>query len=348
MSSLRKLPQLLLTVGDINGIGPEVLLKALRRILPTKSFVPTIIGNSRLLEEYLQALPLHDVSLSASELRVAGETIAIVDLPSEATLSIGSETADAGKLAGDAIHKGVAMLLDGSADGIVTMPISKSGLNSGGHHWPGHTEMLADLSGGNNPLMILASREMRVALMTIHVPLRQVPSLITPSLLSQRIHDFHNTLHIDFALPSPRIAVLGLNPHAGESGSIGREEVETLVPAIEVAQAKGYSVEGPFPADGFFARYRPGMYDGILAAYHDQGLIPLKMTARGAGVNITAGLSIVRTSPDHGTAFAIAGNGEADESSTVEAIEMALSIIENRTSSANREQLATSTTHQDD
>ena len=337
MSSERSLPRLLLTIGDINGIGPEVLLKGLLRLLPSRSFVPAIIGNVRLLRDYVMKLPIDQVSVGETSLDLCGETVPIIDIPSEATLNPGAETAEAGKLAGDAIKRAVAILCDGDAEGMVTMPISKNGMNRGGHHWPGHTEMIAELSGGGTPLMILATEGLRVALMTIHVPLSLVSSLITPALVTQRIQSFHQSLQMDFGVSSPRIALLGVNPHAGEEGTIGLEEQEILLPVIRQLIDEGYRLEGPFPADGFFARFRPGDYDGVLASYHDQGLIPLKMLARGAGVNITAGLPIVRTSPDHGTAFGIAGNGTADESSTVEAIDTALRIIGNRKEYNRRE-----------
>ena len=332
MSRSDRLPRLLLTIGDINGIGPEVLLKGLHGALVEYSFLPTIVGNSRLLREYLERFPLPDISVDSSEVRIDRYTVPIIDIPSDAILKPGTETEEAGKLAGDAIRKGVSILMEGNAEGLVTMPISKHGLNIGGYPWPGHTEMLADLSGENRPLMILASENLRVALVTIHVPISQVASLITPERLRESILDFHRALQQDFGRSSPRIAILGLNPHAGEEGSIGTEEVEIFRPVITRLQHDGLLLEGPFPADGFFARYRPGVYDGVLAAYHDQGLIPLKMSARGGGVNITAGLPLVRTSPDHGTGFDIAGNGIADESSTVQAIAMALRIIANRKS----------------
>lgn len=331
------LPRLLFTVGDMNGIGPEVLLKALRRTATSlhhsnvsKMFTPAIIANSRLLREYVSQLSWMDVSVSETAITIAEREIPLIPINSDATLELGTNNALIGKLAGDAIARGVELLLSREGHGLVTMPISKQALNQGGYHWPGHTEMIAHLSGGAPPLMILLTEGLRVALATIHVPLSTVPTRITPEHLKERFRTFQQTLKNDFGVARPRIAVLGLNPHAGEEGTIGTEEITHIQPAIADLRAEGYHAEGPFPADGFFARYKPNDYDGVLAMYHDQGLIPLKMFANGGGVNVTAGLPIVRTSPDHGTAFPIAGHGIADEASVVEAIRCALHIVQNR------------------
>lgn len=324
------LPRLLFTIGDVNGIGPEVLLKALRSDALHSSCDPILIGNTRLLGEYSQALSFNDVEVSDETIIVAGRAVRIVHIPSDTVLRFGMNDPEAGKLAGDAIALAVDLLTAADADGMVTMPISKEGLNRGGYNWPGHTEMIAHLSGGAEPMMILLTEGLRVALATIHIPLADVPSRITPALLQERIETLHNTLRQDFALPNPRIAVLGLNPHAGENGGIGKEEAAIITPTLDRLRNEGLPTEGPFPADGFFARYRPKDYDGVLAMYHDQGLIPLKMFARGGGVNVTAGLPVVRTSPDHGTAYGIAGEGIADERSVVEAVLCAVEIIGNR------------------
>lgn len=323
-------PRLLFTVGDVNGIGPEVLIKALRRSIRDEQFSATVIGNARLLAEHVQALGLNDVKISDTAITVADREHELIPLESDATFTPGNIDPLAGKLAGDAITRSITMLNDGQGDAVVTMPISKHALNLGGYQWPGHTEMIAHLSGGASPLMILLTSGLRVALATIHVPVSSVPSLLNPDLIRERYGTLHQTLIRDFGIPSPRIAVLGLNPHAGEDGTIGTEEQEYIAPLTEQLRTEGFQAEGPFPADGFFARYRADDYDGVLAMYHDQGLIPLKMFARGGGVNVTAGLPIVRTSPDHGTAFPIAGRGIADETSVMEAIHCALTIVENR------------------
>jgi 4-hydroxythreonine-4-phosphate dehydrogenase len=322
-------PRLACTVGDINGIGVEVLVRALAHDDVHRICRPVIIGNTRLLREYLQALSIFDAEVRGSELVIGGRHLPIIDTPSQSQLNFGVIDAAAGQLAGDAIAHATRMTMLGEADAIVTMPISKASLHAGGHDFPGHTEMIASITGGT-PLMILMTEGLRVGLATIHVPISAVPGLITRELVAARIQQLDAMLRRDFGLASPRIVVLGLNPHAGEMGEIGREDVEIIAPAIEEMRRSGIIIDGPLPADGFFARFSPGGCDAVLAMYHDQGLIPLKMFARGHGVNFTANLPIVRTSPDHGTAFAIAGRGIADESSVMEAIEVAVEVVGNR------------------
>jgi len=322
-------PRLAFTIGDVNGIGVEVLVKALAHDEVGAICRPVVVGNGRLLRSYLQKAHLETASVHEGALAVKGREVPIVEIESEAPLLFGEIDARVGRLAGDAIDRAARMTLDGDADGIVTMPISKRALNAGGYDFPGHTEMLASIAGGE-PLMMLMTRGLRVAIVTIHVPLRRVAAMLTWQIIEQRVRDLHDALQVDFGIPRPRIAVLGLNPHAGEDGLIGSEEREVIAPTLERLRAAGMQVEGPLPADGFFARFSPDEYDGVLAMYHDQGLIPLKLLARGAGVNYTAGLPIVRTSPDHGTAFTIAGMGVADERSVVEAVEVAVEVIGHR------------------
>ncbi|HVZ42147.1 MAG TPA: 4-hydroxythreonine-4-phosphate dehydrogenase PdxA [Candidatus Kapabacteria bacterium] len=322
-------PRIAFTIGDVNGIGPEVLLKALARPELHAVCSPIVVGNARLLESCAALPGAGEASVAGLELRVGRYAIPIAECPSRAVPAPGAHDPHAGQLAGSAIERAVRMAVSGEAEGIVTMPISKEGLNAGGYHFPGHTEMLAALAGGE-PLMILLTRGMRVALVTIHIPLAAVPKAITAETVRRRLEAFAGSLRNDFGVSDPQIAVLGLNPHAGENGTIGTEERDAIRPAIARACGTGIRAEGPFPADGFFARYDPARYHGILAMYHDQGLIPLKMMARGHGVNVTAGLPIVRTSPDHGTAYDIAGRGMADAESTLEAVRVAVEIIHNR------------------
>jgi len=322
-------PRLAFTIGDINGIGVEVLVKALATPAARELCRPLIIGNERLLAEYLETVPLSGAYVANGELVIGGGAFPIVEIESGATLRIGEIDARAGKLAGDAIREATEMTLRGDADGVVTMPISKRALNAGGHDFPGHTEMLASITGGE-PLMILMTRGLKVAIVTIHTALRNVPEMITWTLIEKRARQLLTSLREDFAVDAPSIAALGLNPHAGEDGLIGREETEVIAPTLRQLRSEGIAIDGPLPADGFFARFIPGQYDAVLAMYHDQGLIPLKLFARGAGVNFTAGLPIVRTSPDHGTAYGIAGKGIAEERSVVEAIETAVEVATNR------------------
>ena len=237
---------------------------------------------------------------------------------------------ESGSWAGRAIERAVELCMNNGADAIVTAPVSKEALRQAGYDYPGQTEMVTRLSNSSGSIMIMVSGFARIALATIHVPISQVSGLLTKSSISERLAVFDNSIRRDFGVKSPRIAVLGLNPHAGENGLIGKEEVEVIRPALQEANAMKINALGPFPADAFFGTYREGMYDGIFAMYHDQGLIPLKMRSFSTGINFTAGIKIIRTSPDHGTAFDIAGKGIANPSSTIEAIKLALEISKNR------------------
>jgi 4-hydroxythreonine-4-phosphate dehydrogenase len=313
-------PRILFSIGDINGIGPEVLCRALADPEISNAIEPVVVSNGRLVADYLDAIP----SLPRDIL-----TARFVEIDSDAQLALGTIDAAAGRLAHDAIVEGTRRVLAGEGDALVTMPISKEGMRAGGSAHTGHTELIASITGGS-PMMILMTEGMLVALATIHVPLADVARMITSDVIEERIEQLARTLRVDFARAAPRIAVLALNPHAGEGGLIGVEELDSITPTVARMRAAGIDVDGPFPADGFFARYVPGEYDGILAMYHDQGLIPLKLFARGGGVNYTAALPIIRTSPDHGTAYAIAGRGIADERSTIEAITTATTIVRNR------------------
>ncbi len=325
-----------LTVGDVNGIGIEVMVRALAAHPLPEGWEPVVVGSERLLKEYLEKIPGLNGSVSDGKLRCGDVDVAMHDLPSEGEVSFGRTDARAGKLAGDAVTTAARMALEGTVDAVVTMPISKQALHAGGYDFPGHTELLAHVTGGV-PMMILMTEGLRVALVTIHIPLSAVPPLITRDLVLSRLRQFHRTLRIDFGLSDPRIAVLALNPHAGEGGDLGDEEIREITPALERARSLGLNADGPYPADGFFARFLPGGQEGVLAMYHDQGLIPLKFLARGGGVNVTANLPIVRTSPDHGVAFDIAGRGIADERSVIEAIVAAVEIAQRRNEAPKEE-----------
>lgn len=320
--------RLAVTMGDVNGIGPEIVARALAADHVASICDPVIIGNARLLARYFAAAGI-EADVTETTITLDRRTFALHSLPSDAALALGTIDAGAGRLAGDAIAHAVALALRGDADAIVTAPISKAALQLGGYAFPGHTEMLAALAGGD-PLMVLATEGMRVALATIHVPLESVPASITDELVVRRARAFADSLTKDFGIDRPRIALLGLNPHAGEGGAIGSEEIEILLPALRTLRELGVAIDGPHPADAFFARYRTDAQDGVLALYHDQGLIPLKMFAHGHGVNITSGLPVVRTSPDHGTAFDLAGRGLADPASMIEAMIMAVAIVHER------------------
>jgi 4-hydroxythreonine-4-phosphate dehydrogenase len=241
----------------------------------------------------------------------------------------GVPTPESGAIARAALEYAAQAMMSGIFDAVVTLPVSKEALRMAGFSFPGQTEFFGSVAG-TQPTMILACAELRVALVTIHVPIARVADLITLEREASTIERFARSLAHDWLIASPRIAVLGLNPHAGEHGTIGDEDERVVRVAIEQVRRRGIEASGPYPADGFFARELWRSFDGVVAQYHDQGLIPLKTIARGRGVNVTAGLPFVRTSPDHGTAYDIAGRGQGDWGSLVEAIGMALYLATNR------------------
>jgi 4-hydroxythreonine-4-phosphate dehydrogenase len=330
---------ILLTSGDPNGIGLEVCVKALVRLAPTLRDVRFRLAvHPGLFDDYCREVRL-PVELTESGFVVRGAECEFVPSPTHAPLELGKETRMGGVMALEALETAAKELREGRADAVCTMPVSKHALYLAGATFPGQTEFFAARFGVEKPLMILATEAaeldpkrsaVRVGLATVHIPLHRVAALITKERILERITAMNTTLRQDFGISQPRIAVLGVNPHAGEQGALGMEEETAIQPALTAAQLHGTDAHGAFPADGFFAHGEFRHYDGILAMYHDQGLIPLKLLAGGGGVNFSAGLPIVRTSPDHGTAFGIAGKGIASEGSTVEAIEMAVKIAQSR------------------
>jgi 4-hydroxythreonine-4-phosphate dehydrogenase len=230
----------------------------------------------------------------------------------------------------EAVARACDLCLGGGADGMVTAPIHKAAIHRAGYHFPGHTEFIAERAGGAEPLMLMVSGGLRVALVTTHVPLRAVADLVTPEAVLAKLRLLHAALREDFGIDRPRIALLGLNPHAGDEGVLGTEEQTVMGPALAAARAEGIDATGPHPADAFFGRRADRQHHGVLSPYHDQGLVAFKALAMGRGVNVTAGLPLVRTSPDHGTAFDIAGRGVADPASFIEAVRVAAEIVRAR------------------
>jgi 4-hydroxythreonine-4-phosphate dehydrogenase len=241
-------------------------------------------------------------------------------------IQIGKVTPVAGTAAGLALHKGVELCLQRKAAALVTAPVSKSALSLAGYTYPGQTELLAELTESQYVTMMLVSKELRVGLVTVHVPLRDVVVSLSIQKIFSAITVVNHALIHDFGIPKPKVAVLALNPHGGEGGLFGDEDERVVIPAIDLAKTQHVQVSGPFSSDAFFGNRRHEEFDAVVAMYHDQGLIPLKMTSFGTGVNFSAGLKIVRTSPDHGTAFDIAGKGIADPGSMIEAIRLAVEI----------------------
>ncbi len=323
--------KIIATIGDCNGIGLEALVKAANSIAAIDGTIElALAGNSTTVREYIGRCVLPaDVSVENDMIITPKAAIRIVECGSYSKVRFGTESADAGRLAVESIGTAHRLVSEGEYEAMVTMPISKYAIHLSGSTFPGHTEMLSFLSGSVEPLMILFSGDFRVALVTVHIPIAEVPRTIGKDLICRKARLFNGSLMNDFSVARPRIAVLGLNPHAGENGGIGKEELDTVNPALAELHGENIDVQGPFPADGFFAHRSHEHYDGVLAMYHDQGLIALKLLAQG-GVNYTAGLPVVRTSPDHGTAFLIAGKGVADISSTVNAVLSAKTIVESR------------------
>ncbi len=323
-----------ITVGDYNGIGPEVALKAAASRSIRANCTPLLIGPYKAFEYYADKYSLRRKILKVESLSdaVGRSEITILDICPDFKEKIkpGKPTREAGSWAGKAIERAVQLCVSGDAEAMVTAPVSKETMRQAGYDFPGQTEMVTKLSDSRGSIMIMVSGFARIALATIHIPISEVSRSITKAGLVERLSVFNASIKDDFGVKSPKIAVLGLNPHAGENGYIGNEEIETIRPAIEEINSMKIDARGPFPADAFFGTYRDGMFDGIFAMYHDQGLIPLKMRSFSTGINFTAGIDIIRTSPDHGTAFDIAGKGIANPSSTIEAIKLALEVSKNR------------------
>lgn len=320
--------RLIVSIGDANGIGLEVFYKAIELVNNcdfSDELEIALAGDYSAVKSYFSKMN-YDAEYLENKMIVFGREISIEQTIETSKINLGDLMPDSGKLAGAAIELSLNSIKAGQYDALLTLPISKEAIKMAGFNFPGHTEMIGNFCNFNSPLMILCSDTVRVALVTIHESIRKVPDLITEDLIIDRIKQFSESLIIDYGIKKPKIAVLGLNPHSGENGKIGKEENEIIIPAIN----KSEFAYGPFPADGFFAHGDYKNYDGILAMYHDQGLIPLKMLAAGAGVNFTAGLPIIRTSPDHGTAFSIAGKNIAEAESTFNAIKLALSVYKNR------------------
>ena len=316
-------PRIALTLGDPNGIGPEVVLKTLADGDVREQIEPVVVGSEAVLRAHAAALGLESVAEGLAVWEVAPGV--------EAEVGWGETTAMGGRLAMRAVERAADACLAGEADAMVTAPISKEAIALAGYRTPGHTEFLAERTRAEGYTMMLVSGALRVALVTTHVPVRAVAELITPDAILGKLHIVTTSLRYDFGIERPTIAVLGLNPHAGDGGVIGTEETEVIGPALEAARAEGLGVAGPFPADAFFGRKSYEHHDAVLAMYHDQGLAPFKALAMGGGVNVTAGLPIVRTSPDHGTGFDIAGQGRADAASCREAVRLAAEIARRRT-----------------
>jgi 4-hydroxythreonine-4-phosphate dehydrogenase len=322
-----------ISIGDINGIGPEVIMKALNDSRILQDCTPIIYGSTKVFSHYKKQLSDKEfVYQSCKNCEEAqNRKVSIVNAwHEEVDIQTGLATETGGKCAFKALELATQDLASGKIDVLVTAPISKEAMGKSGFKFPGHTEYLADLSGIQEALMVMISGNLRVALVTTHIPLKEVSLTLTKEKILEKIKVFENSLKKDFGIIRPKIAVFGLNPHAGENGKMGNEEQEVILPAITAARNEHILAFGPYPADGFFGSINRSNYDGILAMYHDQGLTAFKALAFDEGINYTAGLPVVRTSPDHGTAFDIAGQNKASENSLRQAIYLSIDIYRKR------------------
>lgn len=323
-----------ITHGDINGIGYEVILKTLADTRMTELCTPVVYGSSKALAYHRKALELQNVPFNmVTSAEDAGEGMnnLVEVLDGEVKIDLGTPTEQSGKAAFASLKRAADDLREGVIDVLVTAPINKNTIQSEDFHFPGHTEFLeAEIGEGNKALMILCNDEIRVALVTTHLPIAQVPQAITRENIIEKLQIFNESLRRDFGIVKPRIAVLALNPHSGENGMLGSEEQEIITPAIEEAYGKKILCFGPYAADGFFGSEQYKRFDGVLAMYHDQGLAPFKTISMESGVNFTAGLPYIRTSPDHGTGYDITGKNMANEESFRSAIYKAIDIYRNR------------------
>jgi len=319
--------------GDINGIGYEVIIKALSDPLINDICTPIVYGSPKVAAYHRKALNINNFTFN--NIRTADEAHSkkanmINCLDDNIRVELGKSTQQGGEAALISIEKAVEDLKNGKIDVLITAPIDKHNVQSATFNFAGHTEYLKSKAGAEEALMFMISESMRIGFATGHAPLKDVSEMITVETLLRKLRLMNNSLIQDFGIRKPRIAVLGLNPHAGDNSLLGSEEAEVITPAIESAQKEGIMAFGPFPADGFFGAGSFTKFDGILAMYHDQGLAPFKALSFDSGVNFTAGLPFIRTSPVHGTAFAIAGKGEASENSFRQAMYLACDIFRNR------------------
>lgn len=324
-----------ITHGDINGIGYEVILKTFADTRMVELCTPVIYGSSKIAAFHRKALELPPVNMSQiSRAEDAGvNRVNIINCVNDDTkVDISQSTEVAGEAAFKALEAAVNDLKHGGIDVLLTAPINKHNIQNENFHFPGHTEYLEEQLAGEDQkaLMILMNEQIRVALVTGHIPLSQVAGTITQEDIVKKLTIFNHSLKQDFAIEKPRIAVLSLNPHAGDNGLLGTEEQTIIIPAMEEAEIQGVMSFGPYAADGFFGSKMYDKFDGVLAMYHDQGLAPFKTLAMEEGVNYTAGLPYVRTSPAHGTAYDIAGQNLASEESFRQAIYAAIDIYRNR------------------
>ncbi|WP_298074761.1 4-hydroxythreonine-4-phosphate dehydrogenase PdxA [uncultured Bacteroides sp.] len=322
-----------ITQGDINGVGYEVILKTFAEPAMLELCTPIVYGSPKVAAYHRKSLdlPTNFSIVESAENAVPGRLSIVNCNGDDVKVEFANPTPEAGHAALAALEKAVEEYKKGLIDVIVTAPINKHTIQSKDFHFPGHTEYIEQALGeGGKALMILMKNDLRVALVTGHISVSKIASVLNKELIKEKLRIFHRSLKLDFNIEIPRIAVLSLNPHAGDEGLLGTEEQDIIIPAMKEAGEEGILCFGPFPVDGFMGAGGFSHFDGILAMYHDQGLAPFKALAMDEGVNFTAGLPVVRTSPAHGTAYDIAGKGIASEDSFRQAVYVAIDVYRNR------------------
>lgn len=326
-----------ITVGDINGIGPEVIIKALSDSRILEHMTPVIFGSTKVLSFYRKLINSEDFHYSQikSIKDLNPRKINVVNCWHEmAEIKVGTVTNEAGNCAFLALREAVNYLKENKIDAIVTGPINKKNIQREDFKFIGHTDFISEELGAKENLMLMVNEDLRIGVVTAHLPICEISKNLTQEKVELKLNIMIKTLKNDFGIDKPKVALLGLNPHAGEEGLLGKEESEVIEPVISKFKNKGHLVFGPFPSDGFFGTLQYQKFDGILAMYHDQGLIPFKMLGFESGVNFTAGIPKVRTSPDHGTAYGIAGKNVANPLSMREALYLAVNTVKIRNKSA--------------
>lgn len=323
-----------ISVGDINGVGMEVIMKTLRDNRVMENLTVIVYGSTRLASYYKKTLRFNQfnfVKTDNAEKAKQNKANLINVWDDEVKITMGESTEDGGTYALKSLEAATADLAGGKIDVLVTAPINKHNIQSENFNFPGHTEYLTKYANADESLMFMIDEGLRIGVATNHIPLKDVSEVLTKELIQEKVKLMVASLKKDFGIEEPRIAVLGLNPHAGDDGLLGEEEEEVIIPALEALNNDGVMAYGPYAADGIFGSGNYNKFDAILAMYHDQGLVPFKALSGGNGVNFTAGLPIVRTSPDHGTAFDIVGKGKASEASFRNALFTAVDVFKNRT-----------------
>lgn len=320
-----------ISVGDLNGIGPEIILKTFEDSRMLEFCTPVVYASIKTMSFFKKHFDseINFHGINDDDPIIEGKINVFNVWRENVSIEFGKEDVSIGAYAIKSLEMATKKLKLGNIDVLVTAPINKHNIQSDSFNFPGHTDYLAKTLGGKS-LMFMVSDMLKVGLLTDHVPVKEAPQQITEQLIIEKIETIYNSLIVDFKINKPRIAVLGINPHAGDHGVIGKEDDEVLRPTLAKIRESGKLVYGPYSADSFFGSNNYKNFDAVVASYHDQGLIPFKTIAFGQGVNFTAGLNKVRTSPDHGTAYEIAGKGQADESSFKEAVFMAINIYRNR------------------